>query len=161
MIDAIEAWKRSGEAGDAATAVAALTPDAELISPLTERFRFRGRDEIEPLLRTVLAVIDDYRYVAEAHADEHVFLTATFSVAGTQVEEFQHLELAPDGRIARLALAMRPLPALTAFARALGPALATAQGDARAARTLRFAGAFLDSVAATGDRRFIPLAAPR
>ncbi|ASR38109.1 hypothetical protein BAY61_27340 [Prauserella marina] len=159
-VNAIDAWKQAGAARDAGAAVAALTTDAELVSPLTDQFRFRGRDEIDQLLQAVFEVASDYRYERDVRGDSEAFLTSRARIAGVEIHEFQHLELDGDGAITRIALAVRPLPALTVLTRALGPALARRQSHPVSARRLARAGAFLDAVARAGDRKYVPLAAP-
>ena len=47
MADWVAHWKAGGEAWDARAAAEALTEDAELISPLTDRFSFRGQEVIQ------------------------------------------------------------------------------------------------------------------
>lgn len=46
MTDWVAQWKASGEACDAHAAAEVLTEDAELVSPLTDRFSFRGQEVI-------------------------------------------------------------------------------------------------------------------
>ena len=41
--ETIAAWRAAGERGDAAAAGRCLSPDVEMISPLTAAFRFRGQ----------------------------------------------------------------------------------------------------------------------
>lgn len=156
----IDTWKRGGETGDAALAATALSADVVFVSPLTEQFRFIGRDEVAELMHCVFSVLTDVRYTTDLRQGQDAFLMTSAVVRGMRLEDMQHLTLDGDGRIARIVLAMRPLPAVTAFLRAIGPIVARRQGRPGVARTLTFAGAFLDSVAATGDRKFIPLAAP-
>jgi hypothetical protein len=160
-IDNLAVWKAAGEAGDTAAALRALSSDVELISPITGRFVFRGADEIANLLDCVFEVVSDYRYRDDIRQGDRAFLSATTVVRGVDVEEFQRIELNPSGQLRRITLAMRPLTALTAFARALGPAIARGQGSRSNARTLALASGFLHSIASTGDERFIPLAAPK
>ena len=156
----IDAWKRAGEARDAAAALTALAAHAELVSPLTDQFRFRDPSEIGQLLDAVFEVVSDYRYERDLRGDGEAFLTSRARVDGIELHEFQHLELDRDGAIARITLAVRPLLALTALTRALGPALARRQGHPARARRLACAGALLDAVARAGDRKYVPLAAP-
>lgn len=159
-MSAIQTWRQAGESGDHRAALTALAEDVELISPITERYAFRGHREVGTVLESVFTVVSGFRYVVEVADGREVLLVARARVRGVDLQEFQHLELGEDGLIHRITLAMRPLVAITALARELGPVLARAEGRHREARTLRWAGAFLDSVAATGDQRFIPLAAP-
>lgn len=159
-MNSIDAWKQAGAARDADAAVAAIALHGELVSPLTDQFGFRGRGEIGQLLEAVFEIVSDYRYERDLRGDEEAFLTSRARVGGVEIHEFQHLELDRDGAITRITLAVRPLPALTALTRALGPALARRQGHPARARRLAHAGAFLDAVARAGDRNYVPLAAP-
>ncbi|MFK4788784.1 nuclear transport factor 2 family protein [Microbacterium sp. ZW T5_56] len=157
----LDSWIAAGREHDADLAASALAPNVEMVSPLTDGFVFSGPEEIRDLLSAVFEAIADYRPVSCLRDGRTAVVAGRATVRGVALEEFQHLELDEDGRITRITIAMRPLPAITAFARELGPVLARRQGNPRAARTLRLAGAFLDNIAATGDRRFIPLAAPK
>jgi ketosteroid isomerase-like protein len=160
MTDWVTHWKQAGEAGEAHTAAEALAADAVLVSPLTERFVFRGRPEIEELLGSVFEVFHTIRFTQDLRSADRAALFAEGRVGGTALQEAQHLELDEEGRIVRLTLMMRPLPAVTAFVRALGPRIARREGRAGAARVLALGGLLLDSTASTGDRRFVPLARP-
>lgn len=161
--DVITAWRAAGEAGDASAAVKCLAPDVVLVSPLTDRFRFVGPTQLYDLLSDVFAVLRDIRYVDELRSDDGrtIMLAANLRIAdrfdGT---ELQRLRLDDANEIAEITIAMRPLPALTALLRALGPRVARRQGHPLRAPLLGAAGAMLDGVATTGDRRFLPLAAP-
>lgn len=160
MADWVAHWKAGGEAWDARAAAEALTEDAELISPLTDRFSFRGQEVIQGLLAEVFEVYSEFRYIDELRADGRAVLVASARLRGLQLTELQHLTLDTDGRISRVTLAMRPLPAVTSFQRALGPRLARQQGRDGVARILSAAGTFLDGKASSGDRHFTPLADP-
>lgn len=157
----IDTWKVAGERGDAQLAVSTLADNVELVSPLTAKFRFHGSAELSQLLEAVFEVATNYRYVTDIRGEREAFLTATADVRGVELQELIHLELDKSGMISRITIAMRPLPAMTAFTRAMGPVLARKQGNPSRARKLALAGAFLDAVARTGDEKFIPLAAPR
>lgn len=159
-MNSIDVWKSAGATGDVEGAVAALAVDAELVSPLTAQFSFRGRGEISQLLDAVFEVVSDYRYECDLRGDREAVLTVRAQVRGVEMHEVQHLEIDQDGAISQVTLAVRPLPALTALARALGPALSRRQRKPPAARKLALAGTFLDSVARTGDTKYVPLAAP-
>ncbi|WP_139416871.1 nuclear transport factor 2 family protein [Agromyces laixinhei] len=159
-MDSIDAWKQAGAARDFDAAVAVVAPHGELVSPLTDQLRFRGPGEIGQLLEAVFEVVSDYLYERDLRGDGEAFLTSRAWVGGVEIHEFQHLELDGDGASARITLAVRPLPALTALNRDLGRALARRQGHPARARRLARAGALLDAVARTGDRKYVPLAAP-
>jgi hypothetical protein len=156
----VDQWRAGGEAGDAHALADAMTPDATLISPLTDAFVFRGQGEIKELLTSVFEVYRDVHVDAPIWAGNQVVLTAAGRVGKLSLAEVQVLRLTADGRISEATIFMRPLPAVTHFLRLLGPRVARRQDRAGTARLLTAAGALLDSVAGTGDRRFIPLARP-
>lgn len=160
VTNAAEVWRRGGEDGDAHASASALAEDVVLVSPLTDRFTFRGRDEVEDLLTSVFEVFTDIVYDVPIRAGDAFVLSGVGSVRGVRLEELQRHELNADGEIRRVTIVMRPLPAVTALLRELGPRVARAQGRPAVAVVLRLAGAFLDTVATSGDRHFIPLARP-
>ncbi|HLS63598.1 MAG TPA: hypothetical protein VK060_09485 [Ruania sp.] len=132
MDDQIAQWKAAGENGDVHAALNALSPDAELVSPLTDQFVFRGREATGQLLAGVFTTLDDFTYTSDLRQADAAVLTATSRASGVALHETQHLEIDRSGTISRLTVSIRPLPALTC----------------------------LDRLAATGDKRFVPMAAP-
>jgi len=56
---AIAAYRAAGERGDADAISALLAPDVKLHSPLTERVRFAGRDEVTAMHRDIFAVLEE------------------------------------------------------------------------------------------------------
>ncbi len=160
MTAVVDAWMRAGEAGDAAAARAVLAEDAVLVSPLTSQFRFEGADEVEALLTDVFRVMTGIHYDDRFDDGDRVALFASATIAGRQMSEAQRLRLDADGRIREVTLFMRPIPAMTALLRALGPLTARRQGKPGLEIVLRGAGAVLDGIASSGDARFVPLAAP-
>ena len=155
-MESLDAWKLAGTTADVDRALTALAPDAELVSPLTDRFSFRGRAEIGQLLEAVFEVASDYRYEHDLRTDAEAFLTLTARVRDVELHEFQHLRLDHTGRITTITLTMRPLVALTALARALGPVLARKQGSPGKAHTIAVGSAFLDLVARRADSTLSP-----
>lgn len=158
--DALEAWIDAGEKGDAEAAGAALADNVVLISPITDRFTFTGRDEVVDLLRDVFDVISGIHYVRVDRTPSSAVLFVKARIGDLAINEAQFVDFDPEGNISTLTLFFRPLTASTRFLRELGPRVARRQGNAGTARTLAAAGLFLDSVAASGDRTFVPMAAP-
>jgi ketosteroid isomerase-like protein len=62
--DAIEAYRRATEANDMGAVAAVLTPDVELVSPLSGRMTFRGRDDVGKLLTAVYGTLRDLRWTS-------------------------------------------------------------------------------------------------
>jgi hypothetical protein len=88
-------------------------------------------------------------------------LSYTGTVRGIALEEAQLLTPDADGRIRGITLFVRPMPAATALMRALGPELARRQGRRGLAGFLVANTAPLHAMVRFGDRRVVPLAAPK
>jgi len=161
MNDWLQTWMDAGESGDAERARGALADDVVLVSPVTDQFVFEGAESVVDLLRDVFDVITEITYTRVERIPSGAILFAEAQIGDVRLNEAQFIDLdAETGRISKLTLFFRPLPAATKFLRRLGPAVARRQGHDGTARLLRATGAFLDSVAATGDRTFVPMAAP-
>jgi hypothetical protein len=131
----VDAWREAGEHRDAAAAVACLADDITLISPLTGRFRFHGRDQLRDVLTAAFEVIADIRYHTEVGAEPDTRALFYYgSCGGEQLEEAQLLRFDEAGKITELTLFGRPLPALTEVMKRLGPVLLRRQGRAGLAR---------------------------
>ena len=161
MTDTVARWRAAGETGDADAAAACLAPDAVLISPLTAQFRFRGRDQVRDVLAAGFQVIHGITWHTEVRDGGTVALFYRATSRGIEVEEAQLLRLDDAGLIGELTLFGRPLPALTAVMSAIGPEIARRQGRRGLAAFLRVNTAPLHAMVRLGDRRVVPLAAPR
>jgi len=159
--DAVPRWCRAGETGDATAAAACLAAGVVLVSPLTDQFRFRGREQVRAVLDAVFAVVDDFAFDSAVGEGQTRALLCRGRVGGQVLEEVQWLRLDGAGLIAEITLFCRPLPALTALMQALGPELARRQGSPGLAAFLAAATGPLHAMTSLGDRRIVPLAAPR
>ena len=159
--DAVSRWCRAGGTGDAAAAAACLTADVVLVSPLTDQFRFTGREQVRAVLEAVFEVVDDFAFESAVGEGASRSLRCRGRVGGQVLEEVQLLRLDDTGLIAEITLFCRPLPALTALMQALGPELARRQGRSGLAAFLAAATRPLHAMTSQGDRRIVPLAAPR
>ncbi|MEU8285673.1 nuclear transport factor 2 family protein [Micromonospora sp. NPDC048905] len=158
---AVAAWRAAGEAGDAAAAVAALSPDVTLVSPITEQFAFHGRQQVRDLLEVALATIEGITYTDQVAEGRTVALFYEARIGDRRLYEAQRLRLAADGLISEITLFIRPLPALTRLMTRLGPELARRNNQPGLARLIPLAAGMLHSMADTGERRIMPRAAPR
>src|SRR3954447_26597756 len=118
--DAVAAWRTAGESGDAAGAVAALSPDVTLISPITEQFIFRGHRQVRDLLEVALPLIDDITYTDQVAEGRTVALFYEARVGATRLYEAQRLRLDAAGLVSEITLYIRPLPAITLLMSRLG-----------------------------------------
>jgi hypothetical protein len=156
----IDAWRRVGEAGDAAAAVACMAPDIVAISPLTERFRFHGREQVGNVMAAAFETIHGIRYHTVVGEGDTwaVFFHAR---AGREpVEEAELIRLDADGLIRELTFFGRPLPALTAVMAGIGPRLMRRQGNPRLGRFVGLAVRPLAAMTRFGDRRIVPAGDP-
>jgi hypothetical protein len=156
----IAAWRTAGESGDAAAAGACLAPGVELISPLTEQFRFHGPAQVISVLAAAFEVISEISYHTEVGDDETRALFYRARVGSQALEEAQLLRLDPEGLIREITLFGRPLPALTEVMAGLGPRLLRRQRQPRLARVVSLATAPLNAMTKLGERRLLPLADP-
>jgi hypothetical protein len=159
--EAVAAWRAAGEAGDAAGAVAALSPDVTLISPITEQFTFRGHRQIRTLLDVALTEITGITYTDQVAEGPTVALFYEATVGTTRLYEAQRLRLGADGLITEITLYIRPVPALTLLMSRLGPELARRNGQPGLARLIPLASGILHSMTDAGERKIMPRTAPR
>lgn len=152
---AITALRAAGERGDADAVAELLAPDVVFHSPMTERIRFEGKDEVAALHRDIFAVLEDI------DTDEPLALgdTRAFSfsarVRGVELEAINVLRFNELGQIVEYKVFVRPLPGLATLFAALPPRVsARRRGALRAALATSLAQP-LAFVVRTADR-FVP-----
>lgn len=156
----IASWRDAAERGDADAAGHLLAAGIEVISPLTEQFRFHGPEQVTAMLAAAFETISDIRFHTQVGADQTWALFFHAHVGRQPVEEAQLLRLDASGHIRELTLFGRPLPALTAVMADIGPRLLRGQ---RRPALARLVGALTGPVAMltrVGERRIVPLADP-
>lgn len=122
MAEAVARYRSASEAGDIDGMMAMLTPDAELVSPLSGRMVFRGTDDVRLLLTAVYrGVLRELRWSDEFGDETRRVMVGHAKVGPFKLGDAMVFELAPDGRIARIRPHLRPWLALTLFALMLGP----------------------------------------
>ena len=92
------AFRKAVEAHDADAMAAALDPDVTFRSPIVFQ-TYEGRDAVMHLLRAVVEVFDDFRYVDELHGEN---TTALVVPAHTLKGEARQLGAEPLAKIAEL-----------------------------------------------------------
>lgn len=128
MDDAIHRYQSACRARDIPGMVETLTPDAELVSPISGRLVFRGADDVGILLSAVYAYITDFRWTA-ALGDGSVRVGIGEGKLGPLTfGDVMVTELAEDGSIRRLTPHVRPWLTLTLLAVLLVPRLARHPG---------------------------------
>jgi hypothetical protein len=132
-VDAVESYCRASEENDLAALMAALAPDAELVSPLSGHMIFRGHDDLRVLLGAVYGSLTDLRWQEEV-GDRLVRVVAgECRVLGLRLGDAMVLELSKDGKIVRIRPHLRPWLATSVFAVLIGAKLLPHPGVLRRA----------------------------
>ena len=123
MADAVETYRVASEANDLDGMMDTLAPDAELMSPISGRMVFRGRDDLRVLLGTVYSTIRDLRWGEPMGQGDAWVLIGDCRIGPLRLSDAMAFDLAGDGRIRRIRPHLRPWLATTLFALMLGPQL--------------------------------------
>jgi hypothetical protein len=113
--------------------VGALAPDAELVSPLSARMVFRGRDDLRVLLGAVYGGLSDLTWREVIGEGSTRVAVSDARIAGVAITDAMVLELDDAGLIVRIRPHLRPWLAITLFALLLGPKIARHPGVLRRA----------------------------
>jgi SnoaL-like domain len=117
----IAAFRTAADRGDADAVAALLAPDVALHSPLTDRVRFEGKDEVAALHRDIFAVLHDLRTDDPLPLGDMCAAPFSARVHGVELKAVILVRLDDRERIADLEIYGRPLPALGALFTALPP----------------------------------------
>jgi len=128
MDDALARYLAASEAVDLDGVAETLADDVELPSPISGRMVFRGREDVEFLLRAVYGSLRDLRWDPPIGDGEHRAAVATTRVGPLRMTDAMVFELAPEGRIRVIRPHLRPWLALTLLALILGPKVARRPG---------------------------------
>jgi hypothetical protein len=127
-MDAVGRYRAASEANEIDALVDTLALDAELVSPLSGRMVFRGREDLRILLGAVYGSLSGLRWDHELGDDRIRVLTGECRIGPLRLGDAMIVELGADGQVQRLRPHLRPWLALTAFALVVGPKLATHPG---------------------------------
>jgi hypothetical protein len=128
MDDSISRYRSASESGDIAGVMGTVTPDVEVVSPISGRMVFRGYDDVELLLGAVYGSLSDLRWTAVLGDGDQRVVLGEARLGPVRLTDAMVFELAPDGRIRRISPHLRPWLALTLFALVLGPKVARRPG---------------------------------
>jgi hypothetical protein len=126
--DAVARYRTASEANDIEGLVETLAPDVELVSPISGRMVFRGRDDLRILLAAVYGSINGLRWSQEVGEGTVRVVTGDAAVGRFRLGDAMVVELAEDGSIRRIRPYLRPWLALTLLALKLGPKIARHPG---------------------------------
>jgi hypothetical protein len=121
MDDAIARYQAASAANDIDGIMAALTPDVEVISPLSGRMVFRGQDDVRILFAAVYGTLKSLRWMTTVAEGSDCVAVGEAKVGPLRMTDAMVFELAPDGQIRSVSPHLRPWLAVTLFALLLGP----------------------------------------
>jgi hypothetical protein len=133
MEDAVARYRTTSEEGDIGALMETLAPDVEVVSPVSGKMVFRGRDDVRILLSAVYGTLNDLRWTETVGEGDRRVVVGEMRVGAVKMTDAMVFELAPDGRIRRISPHLRPWLALTLFAAILGPKVARHPGVVRRA----------------------------
>ena len=133
MDDAIATYRTASEAGDIEALMSAFGPDPEVVSPISGRMVFRGRDDVRHLLTAVYGTLADLRWSEPIGSGDRRVLYGECRIGPVRMSDSMVFDLDSDGRIKTMRPHLRPWLALTLFALALGPRVARRPGVVRRA----------------------------
>jgi SnoaL-like protein len=122
--DAVVRYCAASEANDMNALAATFAPDVELISPISGRLVFRGRDDVRFLLACVYDTVSKLRWEQPIGQGSSRLAVAETKVAGLRIDDAMLFELDPSGLIRRIRPHLRPWLATTAFSLLVGPRVA-------------------------------------
>jgi hypothetical protein len=131
--DAVERYRIASEANDIDGIMSVLTPDVEVVSPISAHMVFRGQDDVRVLLAAVYGTLKDLRWYDGTRDRERQVLIADAKVGPLTMTDAMVFDLAEDGRIKRMRPHLRPWLALTLFAMLLAPKVGRRPGVVRRA----------------------------
>jgi hypothetical protein len=109
-------------ADDHDAAVAALAENVEFRSPAVHK-PYRGKAQVEGILRLVATVFENFRYTAEWRDGRTTILFFEANVGNRELQGVDILEDGDDGLIERFTVMIRPLSGLQAVARTMAERL--------------------------------------
>lgn len=119
------AFRAAVEAADPERLAAALAEDVEFRSPAVYR-PYRGRDAVGALLKVVVSVFEDFRYVDELRDGDLELLRFLARVGDREIEGIDLVRWNGDGLVGELVVMIRPLSGLTATRDAMAAGLQAA-----------------------------------
>ena len=118
-------FRAAVESRDMDAAIGLLADDVVFRSPVVFA-PYRGREAVGMILRAVVEVFEDFRYIREIGAPDAADHALVFQarVGDKQLEGSDFLHQTPDGTIDELVVMVRPLQGVLALAEAMKAKLA-------------------------------------
>jgi hypothetical protein len=118
---ATEVLRAAAERGDADAAAEVLASDVVFHSPMTDRVRFEGKEEVAALHRDIFAVLEGLETTESLALGDRRSFSFRARVRGVELDAHVLLHVNEQGQIDELKIFIRPLPALATLFAALPP----------------------------------------
>jgi hypothetical protein len=112
-------------AGDHDAALATIADDVEFRSPAVYK-PYRGKEQVDGLLRVVASVFENFRYTNEWRDGRTTILFFEANVGDRELQGVDILEENDAGLVERFTVMVRPLSGLQALAQAIAARLGAA-----------------------------------
>src|SRR4051794_13227888 len=116
MGDAIDVYCAASEAADIDALMETLGPEAEVVSPISGRMVFRGRDDLRILLGAVYDVTRNLHWSRQVGDGDVRVVVGDMRIGPLRLTDAMVFDLDAEGRIRRIRPHLRPWLALTLFA---------------------------------------------
>ncbi|GAA1651857.1 nuclear transport factor 2 family protein [Actinoplanes couchii] len=126
-------FRQAVEARDSAAIEALLADDVVFTSPVAHK-PYSGKPITAAILRAVMRVFEDFRYVREFDAGSDHALVFEATVNGKKITGCDFLHTDENGRIDDLMVMVRPLSAANALAEAMAAQFPQIQSEALSGR---------------------------
>ena len=93
MDDAVSRYRSASEAGDVDGIMATLTPDVELVSPISGRMVFRGSDDVGLLVAAVYKSLRELRWTDALGDGERRVIVGEAKLLGVRLTDAMVLEI--------------------------------------------------------------------
>jgi hypothetical protein len=120
----VDRYLAAAQSNDIDALVETLADNPELVSPLSGRMVFRGRDDLRVLLRVVYGSLRGTRWQEPVRDGNRCVVLGESRVGLAHRYDVTVFELADDGRIQRIRPFVRPWLALSVDALVVGPKMA-------------------------------------
>ncbi|HEX5609656.1 MAG TPA: nuclear transport factor 2 family protein [Solirubrobacterales bacterium] len=121
MDDSVARYRTASETGDMDGLMATLAPEVEVVSPISGRMVFRGKEDVRVLLSAVYGSLRGLRWTRTVGEGETRVVVGEARIGPLRMTDAMVFELDEEGRIRRISPHLRPWLALTLLAAILGP----------------------------------------
>lgn len=123
MDGAVDRCIVASQANDVDEMLAALLPDADLISPIFGSMVFRGHEDLRVVLTAIYGNLTDVRWYDTLGDGRVRVVLGKARIGPLTLEDATLLEITDEGLIRRIKPHLRPWAAITLLALRLGPLL--------------------------------------